>query len=184
MASLFIHGAFQTAVLLSITILTSIDLLHGRQKIMVAVSRLIHKAVIGVCVASLCLLIRPGLASDAGADTQFLAVLDSAVVAERGGDYHVIDRIFELRRNSKEVNGLLVDLLDYYLGEGAGEVLQDFITREGKGIESLLTQKRAAPLNCLHNYEMICRKDVQERNRQIDYMLDAINKGVILRRAD
>jgi len=95
-----------------------------------------------------------------------------------------MDRLFDLRRSSKESNQLLVDLLDYYLGEAAGEVMQEFVTQEGSKIAPLLQEKRGMPLNCLAKYQAICRRDVASRNRQIDYMLDAIRKGVVLKSAN
>lgn len=149
-----------------------------------ATSQLLSKIRATLCMMCLSLV---GCASSADAvptDKHYLAVLDAALVAQRGGEYRAMDRLFDLRRGSKEPNRLLVDLLDYYLGEAAGEAMQEFLTQEGSKITPLLKEKREMPLNCLAKYQAVCRKDVASRNRQIDYMLDAIRKGVVLKSAD
>jgi hypothetical protein len=149
-----------------------------------ATSQLIDKMRAILCVMCLSLFGCVSTAGTATTDRHYQAVLDAALVAQRGGEYRAMDRLFDLRRESKDANRQLVDLLDYYLGEAAGEVMQEFITHEGTKIEPLLQEKRKMPLNCLPKYQAICRKDIASRNRQIDYMLDAIRKGIVLKSAD
>jgi len=108
----------------------------------------------------------------------FSAILDAQLEAQRGGDYHTMDRVFELGRAGEKANYLLVELLDYYLGAAAGEVLQEFIVSKGNGITPLLKQKRDTPLNCLPKYIVICTDNLDHRNRRIDGMLKTIEKNV------
>lgn len=114
----------------------------------------------------------------------YFAVLDAQVVAQKGGDYHTMDRVFELGRAGRDANHYVVDLLDYYLGAAAGEILQELITSKGGNIVPLLKQKREGPLSCLSQYKAICADSLEHRNHRIDEMLEAIRKGVVLKAAE
>jgi hypothetical protein len=91
-----------------------------------------------------------------------------------------MDRIFDLNRNSRNPDLLLPELLDYRLGSGGAESLTQFITEKGRKMRPLLKRKRAKPLGCLPKYESICNKSLEARNKHIDLMIDAIEKGVVL----
>ena len=54
-------------------------------------------------------------------DRYFTSVLDSSLQAAKGGDYTVIDALYASASHSDNPMELYVDLLDYYLGAGAGE---------------------------------------------------------------
>lgn len=114
----------------------------------------------------------------------YLAVLDAQLEAQKGGDYYTMDRLFELSRAGRGANHFLVDLLDYYLGAAAGEILGELITSKGSNIAPLLKKKRESPLNCLPQYQSICMDSLEQRNRRIDEMLEAISKGVVLKAAE
>ena len=111
----------------------------------------------------------------------YLAVLDAQLEAQKGGDYYTMDRLFKLGRAGKGADRFLVDLLDYYLGAAAGEVLQELITSEGNNITPFLKKKRESPLSCLPQYKTICTDSVEHRNRRINKMLEAISKGIVLK---
>ena len=119
-----------------------------------------------------------------GGDDAFYAVLNAQLEAQAGGEYRTMDRLFELRDSQENVNQALVDLLDYYLGSAAGEILGEFITAEGSMIAPLLERKRDSQLECLPRYKSICADSREVRNRRIEEMLDAIRRGVILKAAE
>jgi hypothetical protein len=113
-------------------------------------------------------------------DRYYFAVLDAQVESERTHEYHTMDRIFDLNRNSRNSDLLLTELLDYRLGAGGGEILTEFITEKGRKMLPLLKRKRAQPLNCSPKYESICIESMEARNEDIDLMIDAIEKGIVL----
>jgi hypothetical protein len=114
-------------------------------------------------------------------DQYFWGVLDESLDALRTRQYHVIDRLYLLKEKSENSNQLLVELLDYYIGEGGGEILEELITKNGKKMLPLLSNKKLQPLHCLPKYESICVKSIGARNKDIDLMIDAIQKGIVLR---
>jgi len=91
-----------------------------------------------------------------------------------------MDRIYDLNEISRNSDLLLTELLDYRLGAGGAESLMELITKRGKKILSLLKRKRTQPLDCLPKYQSICIKSVGTGNEDIDLMIDAIEKGIIL----
>jgi hypothetical protein len=114
-------------------------------------------------------------------DQYFFGVLDESLNALRTREYHVIDRLYMLKEKSENCDQLLVELLDYYIGEGGGEILAELITKNGKKMLPLLSNKKLQPLHCLPKYESICIKSIGARNKDIDLMIDAIQKGIVLR---
>ena len=111
-------------------------------------------------------------------------VLDAQVIAQRGGSYRTMDRLFDLRNNSKDSGKYFVDLLDYYLGAAGGETLSEFITEKGAAIVPLLTKKRKSDINCMPVYQEICTQSEEHRNMKIDKMMDAIRNGIVLKPAE
>jgi len=108
----------------------------------------------------------------------YLAVLDAQIEAQKSGDYHTMDRLFELEHAGKGTDHFLVELLDFYLGAAASEILQELITSKGNNIAPLLRKKRDELLNCPPQYKTICAESIEHRNRWIDEMLEAISRGV------
>lgn len=117
------------------------------------------------------------------ADPAHAAVLDAAVACQKSGgaDCHAMDRIFDLRRSQKHATPMLVSLLDYHLGAASSETLAEFLTQAGKEAAPMLSARRDAPLACLPKYQELCQDSVAARNKQIDRILDAISKGVVLK---
>lgn len=113
-------------------------------------------------------------------DRYYLAVLDAQVDGERTHEYHTMDCIYDLNKNSRNSDLLLTELLDYRLGAGGAESLTQLITEKGRKMLPLLKRKRAKPLGCLPRYESICIKSLKARNKVIDLMIDAIEKGIVL----
>jgi hypothetical protein len=113
-------------------------------------------------------------------DKYFIAVLDAALSAKKNRKTppHIIDRVDELVEKSKAVNVSLVDLLDYSIGAGAGELLDGYISKRGKVMLPLLQEKKKKPLECLPKYQAICA-DKETRDENIDELIDAIEKGKV-----
>jgi hypothetical protein len=56
-------------------------------------------------------------------DKYFFAVLDSELATKKDPSKHdVLNRLYDLKERSKNPDPLLVDLLDYYIGEGPSEM--------------------------------------------------------------
>lgn len=117
-------------------------------------------------------------------DPYFKAVLDArvAVAPPNGSDGpEKIDRLFEsiesLAKRGKKADKLLVDLFDYYLGEGPATDVATFIVERGSRMIPILTEKKRHPLNCLPVYKSICRDDVENRNDLIDSLINEIKNA-------
>lgn len=121
--------------------------------------------------------------NSAAPNPAYLAVLDAAVTCQKssGADCHAMDRVFDLRDSTKHATPLLVSLLDYHLGAASSETLAEFLTQAGKEAAPMLSERRDTPLACLPKYQELCQDSVTARNRQIDLILDAISKGVVLK---
>ena len=114
-------------------------------------------------------------------DRYHFAVLDAQMESRRTGEYRTMDRLFDVKKNSSNPDALFVDLLDYYLGEAGGLTLAEFLSEGGTRMLPLLEAKRLKPLECLPKYTAICADNVDNRNERINWITDAIRKGVILR---
>jgi len=121
-------------------------------------------------------------------DQYFVAVLDAALEGQKTNEYHTADRLYDLKEKSNNSGPLFIELLDYYIGEASGEILTEFITEKGKTVLPLLVAKKRKPIECLAKYKNICMDRFPEalkiRNEKIDQMVDAIQKGIILRAED
>jgi len=73
---------------------------------------------------------------------------------------------------------LYMELLNYYIGEGTGEMLHEQITRMGDKILPFLIQKKNSPVKCEEKYKSICLT-MEERNREINGSIAAIKEGTI-----
>jgi hypothetical protein len=137
-------------------------------------------AIIGVFIAS---VVFAG-SVEKNLDPHFKAVLDarsaSVVPPDASSDPEKVNRLFEtidaLAKRGKAADGLLVELLDYYLGEGPGEDVATFVIGRGKLMVPILEKKKRQPLSCLAVYKSICRDSVENRNAAIDSLIDEIKK--------
>ncbi len=115
-------------------------------------------------------------------DKYLLAVLDKAKAGDSVG---ALDQILVLDERGSSADMALVRLLDYYVGEGQSEVLSEAITKRGKRMLKLLKSQKKNALRCLPDYMEICiskfADGVTLRNEYIDRLIDAINRGVVLR---
>lgn len=83
-----------------------------------------------------------------------------------------IENVFERQKN-------YMYLLNYYVGEGIGEMLDEYITREGRLILDSLKNMEKISIMCQDEYKHICRtKD--ERNKIIDKLVWHIENNFIL----
>lgn len=137
-----------------------------------------------VILGMLCLTATPVAAAEVqGApNKEIIAVLDKA----RANDYPgVLDRIDILHKRGKKADAILVRLLDYYVGEGPSLILDEAITRRGKRMLKPLLALKAQPLDCFSEYMQVCMSRFKNgdslRNENIDRLVAAISKGVVLR---
>lgn len=91
--------------------------------------------------------------------------------------YDTLDQIDRLP--IYEAMNLHMELTNYYIGEHGSEVLSEKITKIGDKIIPFLVEERYISLMCSDRYKSMCRK-LEERNREIERMIDAIKKGIIL----
>ncbi len=92
--------------------------------------------------------------------------------------YDALDEIDKLPID--EAISLYVGLIDYYIGEHGTEIHLERATKIGEKIIPFLIEKRNMPLMCLEQYKSLCVKDIEERNRKIGWIIDAIKKGIVL----
>lgn len=105
----------------------------------------------------------------------------SLALEEKSEMLNAIEETDKLGLRDDELISLYMELLDYYTGEGPGEILSEKITSMGDKIFPFLIEKKNMPLKCLEKYERLCAyKDVKERNIKIANMIDAIKKGIVL----
>jgi hypothetical protein len=144
-------------------------------------NRFFRILLIYIVVGLLFVAITSEATENANYDEYFYAVLDTQMdeIKYHGGK--VLHKLYDLRNKSKNLDKQLVALLDYYIGAGPSVVLDEFITERGKPILPLLIDKKTKPLECLPQYKAICKDHVKNRNYDIDLLLDAIKKGIILK---
>jgi len=75
---------------------------------------------------------------------------------------------------------VISSLLDYYIGEHGTEILLETATKTGEKITPSLIQKKWQPVDCQVEFKTICVQNIEERNRKIEWILDAIKNGIIL----
>ncbi len=79
---------------------------------------------------------------------------------------------------TEEQISLYMELLNYYIGEATGEMLDEQITRMGDKILPFLIEKKNSPVQCEEKYKSICLTMVQ-RNEQINKVTGEIKEGTI-----
>lgn len=107
-------------------------------------------------------------------------IVDKILSARDGEVLDVIDDTDKLHLQQDDLIQLYIDLLDYYVGEGPGEILAEKITKIGDEILPFLIEKKRAPLKCSEKYKRLCYKNMKERNVLIEKMVKAIKDGTIL----
>lgn len=115
-------------------------------------------------------------------DKYFNSVLSIASSTEANPELYpqILDDLDDLDKKGKNTNICLVALLDYYIGEGAREILSEYITEKGKVMLPILREKKKKPLECIPKYKSIC-SERKTRDDGIDQLVDAIEKGIVLR---
>ena len=84
-------------------------------------------------------LVNCSIAVEREKDKNFIAVLNAA---QKDDFALALDSLHDLNDNSATANVLLIKLLDYYIGEGAGEIQAQLITEKGKVMLTLLRAKK------------------------------------------
>lgn len=113
-------------------------------------------------------------------DQYYFAVLNIAAEEPRkqtrGSD--IANGLSDINKKSKVADRLLIDLLDYYIGEGTGAIQEEYIRARGDESISLLLEKKKKPLECLPKYKSICMdkfpNGLERRNERIDWIIDEI----------
>lgn len=100
-------------------------------------------------------------------------------------DYHgdeLINTLFEIEKqklSDSELIEVYIGLLDYYIGEGPGEILSQKITAMGDKILPFLVEKMYMQLHCDKKFKELCRENREERNDRITRLIGNIKKGII-----
>ena len=105
-------------------------------------------------------------------------LLDS-LLKPQDGYPHTLDLIDSVPTKSRDPDRSMIFLLDYYTGAAGGEISAEYFTKRGKAVLPLLIKKRETPLNCLEKYMENCVKSLKERNGKIDFLINAIKKGIV-----
>jgi hypothetical protein len=111
--------------------------------------------------------------------SQFYALLEETAKGDESGS-HPMDKLFDLRREGKDLDNQYVALLDYRLGSASSAILEEFISKRGATVLPLLRQKVGTPLLCDSRYSKICMPSIAERDRRIAYLIDALERGKVL----
>jgi hypothetical protein len=106
--------------------------------------------------------------------------MDKILSAQGGEVLDLIDDTDKLHLQRDDLIQLYIQLLDYYVGEGPGEIRAEKITKMGDEILPFLVEKKRAPLRCSEKYRRLCYKDMKERNVIIEKMIKAIKDGTVL----
>lgn len=90
-----------------------------------------------------------------------------------------MDNVEKVVLQKDELANIYIKLLDYYLGESAGEILSEKITKMGETILPFLVEKANMPLKCENKYRSLCLENKKERNEKITSLINDIKKGLI-----
>jgi hypothetical protein len=102
------------------------------------------------------------------------------ILSEHGPQrFDAIEEIDKLQIETEDRISLYMELLNYYIGEATGEVLNEQITAMGDKILPFLIEKKNTPPKCEEKYASICYT-MEERTRKITKLIGAISQGVIL----
>jgi hypothetical protein len=106
--------------------------------------------------------------------------VDKILSAQGGEVLDLIDDTDKLHLQEDDLIQLYIELLDYYVGEGPGEMLGEKITKMSEKILPSLVEKAYTPLRCSEKYKKLCYKNMKERNVHIERMIKAIKDGTVL----
>jgi len=107
-------------------------------------------------------------------------IIDKILFAQGQDELDAIEEIDKHLLRDEELISLYMELLDYYIGEGPGEILSEKITGMGERILPFLIEKKNSTFKCLDKYRPFCYKNAEERNVKIRSIIAAIKKGIIL----
>lgn len=115
--------------------------------------------------------------------TKVIKISDNILSLTLQDSPKLLDTLFDIDKQKltdDELIGVYIGLMDYYIGEGPGEVLFEKITSMQEKILPYLVEKKNTPLRCLEKYKSRCWENEKERNRIIEEILiDNIKKGII-----
>ena len=87
------------------------------------------------------------------------------------------------RQRNKRADQTLIDLLDYYMGEGEAGLLMLKIAERGKPMIPLLNAKKGSPAKCPFKFEDMCETSEEQRAVRDD-MIDSILLNIPKRRGE
>ena len=111
--------------------------------------------------------------------------LDPVLLSVKSRDFPVVlEEVAKLDRRGRGSDLALVQLLDYYIGEGPQVLLEEAITRRGKRMLALLAKARQQGPNCAAAYQQQCLTADKNGNRlrsaRVARLSNAIKAGVVL----
>jgi hypothetical protein len=118
-------------------------------------------------------------ANEKALDPHLRSFLDLLVNPETFGP-DIINSLYDIEQKSSNSDKIYVALIDYYLGAGGTECLDELITKRGKRVLSLLKTMKEKPIECVPKYEARCIKSIEHRNAHISELIEAINRGIVL----
>lgn len=119
-------------------------------------------------------------AVDGYATQHFMNVLAASAIAHKDGNpinaANLMKRLDELDQQGQAADRALVDLLDYYIGEGPKAFVYELIVQRGERMVPILKEKKASTLRCLPEYKSLClsEKEKESRDELIDEMIEWI----------
>ena len=106
----------------------------------------------------------------------------SVLAKAPGGE--LLDEVDAVDKMGRAGDAVLVELLDYYIGEGPTVLLDEAITRRGKRMLPALTHARKRTPHCLQEFIDKCLDRTPEllglRQERVGTLIDAIQRGKIL----
>lgn len=106
-------------------------------------------------------------------------IRDKILTAQGFESLYAIKEIDKQLLREEELISLYIGLLDYYIGEGPGEILCEKITAMGDRIMPFLIEKKNSPLTCEEKYKRFCYKNTEERNVSINSAIKEITEGLV-----
>ena len=94
------------------------------------------------------------------------------ILSESGPErFDAIEGIDDLQLKMEDRISLYVELLNYYIGEATGEVLNEQITAMGDKILPFLIEKKNMPLKLIHMCTRLILARLKQRDTQITHHL-------------
>jgi hypothetical protein len=118
-------------------------------------------------------------ANENTSDPHLSSFLDLLVNPETFGP-DIINSLYDIEQKSSNSDKIYVALIDYHLGAGGTECLDELITKRGKRVLPLLKTMQGEPIACEPKYEARCIKSIEHRNAHISELINAVNRGIVL----